>query len=148
MRLLPSRNTIFASILPIFVFLALLVVMPLRVAAQHWSLEDTLVITDVNIVDVRTGEVRADQVVVIERNRITAAGGRKDVRYPRNAPSVNAKGGYLIPGIVGHACPPGVWRLVPERGADFVAAVYCQWSDGRAGYGKRVERGAGVEELD
>ncbi len=82
-----------------FVLLALLSAMPSLVAAQHWSLEDTLVITDVNIVDVRTGEVRADQVVVIERNRITAAGGRKDVRYPRNAPSVNAKGGYLIPGL-------------------------------------------------
>jgi imidazolonepropionase-like amidohydrolase len=92
-------NTICTAALQIFIFLTLLVLMPSRVVAQHWSLEDTLVITDVNIVDVRTGEVRRDQVVVIERSRITAAGGRKDVRYPRNAPSVNAKGGYLIPGL-------------------------------------------------
>jgi imidazolonepropionase-like amidohydrolase len=69
------------------------------VAAQHWSLEDTIVITDVNVVDVRTGEIRADQVVIIERNKIIAAGARKDTRYPRNAPTVNAKGGYLIPGL-------------------------------------------------
>lgn len=72
---------------------------PGRAVAQHWSLEETIVITDVNIVDVRTGEVRADQIVVIERNRIVAAGARKDTRYPRNAPTVNAKGGYLIPGL-------------------------------------------------
>ncbi len=96
MRLLPSPKTIFARI---FLFLTLLALVPFQVTAQHWSLEDTLVITDVNIVDVRTGEVRADQVVVIERNKIIAVGARKETRYPRNAPSVNAKGGYLIPGL-------------------------------------------------
>src|ERR1700682_3584302 len=74
--------------------------LPHRAAAQqHWSLEDTLVITDVNIIDVRTGEIRADQIVILERNRILAVGSRKDTRYPRNAPSVNARGGYLIPGL-------------------------------------------------
>jgi imidazolonepropionase-like amidohydrolase len=67
-------------------------------AQQHWSLEDTLVITDVNVVDVRTGEIRRDQIVIIERDRINAVGG-KGTRYPRNAPSVSAKGGYLIPGL-------------------------------------------------
>ncbi|HEY1483842.1 MAG TPA: hypothetical protein VGF19_14010, partial [Candidatus Acidoferrum sp.] len=70
---------------------------PASLAQQHWSLEDTLVITDVNVVDVRTGEIRHDQIVIIERDRINAVGG-KGTRYPRNAPSVNAKGGYLIPG--------------------------------------------------
>ncbi len=69
------------------------------VAAQHWSKEDTLVITDVNVVDVRTGEIRSDQIVVIEKDKITAVGARKDTRYARNAPSVNAKGGFLIPGL-------------------------------------------------
>jgi imidazolonepropionase-like amidohydrolase len=72
---------------------------PQRAAAQHWNLEDTLVITDVNIVDVHTGEIRADQIVIIEGNRITAVGSRKETRYPRNAPTVNAKGGFLIPGL-------------------------------------------------
>jgi imidazolonepropionase-like amidohydrolase len=72
---------------------------PQRAAAQHWNLEDTLVITDINIVDVRTGELRADQIVIIEGNRITAVGSRKETRYPRNAPTVNAKGGFLIPGL-------------------------------------------------
>lgn len=58
------------------------------------------VITDVNIVDVRTGEIHPDQVVIIERNRITAVGSRKEIRYPRNAPTIlNGKGSFLIPGL-------------------------------------------------
>jgi imidazolonepropionase-like amidohydrolase len=69
-------------------------------AAQHWSLQDTIVITDANIVDVRTGEVHPDQVIVIERNKILDAGPRKTTRYPRNAPTnINARGAYLIPGL-------------------------------------------------
>ncbi len=68
--------------------------------AQNWSLQDITVITDINIVDVRTGEIRPDQVVIIDRNRITAVGPRKDTRYPRNAPTIlNGRGGFLIPGL-------------------------------------------------
>jgi imidazolonepropionase-like amidohydrolase len=84
---------------PIALLLFCIALSPQPAAAQHWNLDDTLVITDVNIVDVRTGEIRADQIVIIERNRITAAGSRKETRYPRNAATVNAKGGYLIPGL-------------------------------------------------
>ncbi len=69
-------------------------------AAQNWSLQDTTVITDVNIVDVRTGEIHPDQVVIIERNRITTVGSRKDTHYPRNAPTIlNGRGSFLIPGL-------------------------------------------------
>jgi imidazolonepropionase-like amidohydrolase len=68
--------------------------------AQNWSLQDTVVITDINIVDVRTGEVRSDQIVIIEKNRITTIGSRKETRYPRNAPTIiNGRGSYLIPGL-------------------------------------------------
>jgi imidazolonepropionase-like amidohydrolase len=68
--------------------------------AQDWSLQDTTVITDVNIVDVRTGEIRPDQIVIIEKNRITAVGSKKNTRYPRNAPTIlNGRGAYLIPGL-------------------------------------------------
>ena len=82
----------------LFVMLFAILQGPLA-AQQHWNLEETLVITDVNIVNVRTGEILPDQIVIIEGNRIAAAGSRKTTRYPRNAPSVNAKGGYLIPGL-------------------------------------------------
>src|SRR5271165_5527797 len=90
-----SVRTLFLLIL-VALFSALT---PHRAAAQHWNLEETVVITDVNVVDVRSGEIRPDQIVIIERNRIVAVGPRKDTRYPRNAPTVNAKGGYLIPGL-------------------------------------------------
>lgn len=80
------------------IFFFLLIALPL--AAQNWSLRDTVVITDVNVVDVRTGEIRTDQVVVIDKNRIVAVGPRKQTRYPRNAPTIlNARGSYLIPGL-------------------------------------------------
>jgi imidazolonepropionase-like amidohydrolase len=70
------------------------------IVAQYWSLQDTIVITDVNIVDVRTGEIRPDQVVIIEKNRIIAVGSRKETRYPRNAPTIlNGRGAFLIPGL-------------------------------------------------
>jgi imidazolonepropionase-like amidohydrolase len=85
-------------LLPVFLS-ALLFLLLLSVSAQHWSLEDTLVITEVNVVDVRSGEVRADQLVVIAKNRITAVGPRKQTRYPRNATTVNGRGAYLIPGL-------------------------------------------------
>jgi len=80
--------------------LALIVFLVLPLAAQNWSLQDTLVITDVSVINVRTGEVRHDQVVVIDKNRILDMGSRKDVRYPRNAPTIiNGHGTYLIPGL-------------------------------------------------
>ncbi|MGB9431323.1 MAG: amidohydrolase family protein [Candidatus Acidiferrum sp.] len=83
-----------ASTLVFFLFISRPIV------AQYWSLQDTTVITDVNIVDVRTGEIRPDQVVIIEKNRIIAVGPRKETRYPRNAPSIlNGRGAFLIPGL-------------------------------------------------
>jgi len=81
---------------PIFLFLLFI---PRPLSAQYWSLQDTFVLTDVNVVDVRTGEIRSDQVVIIEKNRIREVGPRKSTRYPRNAPSASARGGYLIPGL-------------------------------------------------
>src|ERR1700676_3482749 len=77
-------------------FILLLALHPLR---AHQSNPDSLVITDVNVVDVRTGEIRADQVVIIEGNRITAVGSRKETRYSHRNSAINARGGYLIPGL-------------------------------------------------
>jgi imidazolonepropionase-like amidohydrolase len=91
----PLHRSLFVVLFTAF----LLAITGLPAAAQHWNLDNTLVITDVNVVDVRTGEIRPDQIVILEFNRITSVGPRKSTRYPRNAPSVNAKGGYLIPGL-------------------------------------------------
>ena len=85
-----------AVLLSVFFFL---ICKPTPLRAQYWSLQDTFVLTDVNVVDVRTGEIRPDQIIIIEGNRIRDVGPRKSVRYPRNAPSASAHGGYLIPGL-------------------------------------------------
>ena len=82
------------------VLFAVAILYPALAGSQNWSLEDTVVITDVNIVDVRGGLVLPEQTVVIDRSRIVAVGSRKDTRYPRNAPIIiNGKGFYLIPGL-------------------------------------------------
>jgi len=89
------------AVLLILTFVACSVAFRLQpLGAQNWSLQDTVVITDINIVDVRTGEIRSDQIVIIEKNRITTVGSRKETRYPRNAPAIiNGRGSYLIPGL-------------------------------------------------
>jgi len=85
-------------LLPAFA-LGLFFLLPQSLRAQHWSLEGTLVLTDVNVVDVRAGEIHPDQVVIIVKNRITTVGPRKQTRYPRNASTINGRGAYLIPGL-------------------------------------------------
>ena len=83
---------------PAFAFaLLFLLIQPCN--AQHRSLKDTLVLTNVNVVDVRSGEVRADQTIIIVKDRITTVGPRKQTRYPRNAPAINGRGAFVIPGL-------------------------------------------------
>jgi len=82
----------------LFIF-SLLISSPTALRAQYWSLQDTFVLTDVNVVDARTGAILPDQIVIVEKNRIRQIGPRKCTRYPRNAPSASAHGGYLIPGL-------------------------------------------------
>jgi len=68
-------------------------------AAQKPSPNDLIVINNVNVVDVRTGTILADQTVILDRNRIASVGPSKSAKYPRNAPSVNGHGYFLIPGL-------------------------------------------------
>src|SRR5580698_3053112 len=67
--------------------------------AQKPSPNDLVVINNVSVVDVESGEVRADQTVILERNRIASVGPSKSMKYPRNAPSLNGHGYFLIPGL-------------------------------------------------
>ncbi len=67
--------------------------------AQKPSPNDLVVINNVSVVDVRSGAVLADQTVILERNRIASVGPSKSAKYPRNAPSVNGHGYFLIPGL-------------------------------------------------
>jgi hypothetical protein len=47
-----------------------------------------------------TNQDVGDSVVVIEGDRIVAAGPRSAVKVPRNARILDARGGYLIPGLI------------------------------------------------
>ena len=68
-------------------------------SAQKPATADLLVLNNVTVVDVRTGKLLPDQTVVLERNHIYSVGPSKSAKYPRNADSVNCKGGYLMPGL-------------------------------------------------
>jgi imidazolonepropionase-like amidohydrolase len=67
--------------------------------AQKPAADDLLVLNNVTVVDVRTGALQAEQTVILERNHIASVGPSKLAKYPRNAPSVNCRGFFLIPGL-------------------------------------------------
>jgi len=85
--------------LPLLPFALALLLTAYLVHAQKPATADLLVLNNVTVVDVRTGTLQADQTVILERNRLLSVGPSKSAKYPRNADSVNCKGGYLIPGL-------------------------------------------------
>jgi imidazolonepropionase-like amidohydrolase len=70
-----------------------------RAAAQKPSPNELIVINNVSVVDVRSGTILPDQTVILERNHIASVGPSKSAKYPRNVPSVNGHGYFLIPGL-------------------------------------------------
>jgi imidazolonepropionase-like amidohydrolase len=58
-----------------------------------------LAIVDVNVVDVRKGEIRGHQTVLIADGRITGIGSSDAVRVPTQAIRIPGEGRYLIPGL-------------------------------------------------
>jgi hypothetical protein len=69
------------------------------IPAQKPATYDLLVLTNVTVVDVRTGTSQPEQTVILERNHIASVGPSKSAKYPRNAASVNCRGLFLIPGL-------------------------------------------------
>jgi imidazolonepropionase-like amidohydrolase len=67
--------------------------------AQKPAAGDLLVLNNATVVDVRTGALQPEQTVILERNHIFSVGPGKSAKYPRNAPSVNCRGLFLIPGL-------------------------------------------------
>src|SRR5713101_4870445 len=67
--------------------------------AQKSSPDELLVLSNVTVVDVRTGTLQPEQTVILERNHIASVGPGKSAKYPRNAASVNCRGLFLIPGL-------------------------------------------------
>lgn len=58
-----------------------------------------IVINKVNVVNVVTGKIDADQTVLIEHDRIAASGPSKKVKVPANATVIDGSGKYLMPGM-------------------------------------------------
>ena len=71
----------------------------LPIQGQKPSPDDLLVLNNVSVVDVTNGVILQEQTVVLNRNHIDSVGPAKTAKTPRNAPSVNCKGLYLIPGL-------------------------------------------------
>jgi imidazolonepropionase-like amidohydrolase len=69
------------------------------IQAQKPAADDLLVLNNVTVVDVQTGALQPEQTVILERNHIASVGPSKLTKYPRNAPSVNCRGLFLIPGL-------------------------------------------------
>ena len=67
--------------------------------AQKSSPDEWLVLSNVTVVDVRTGTLQPEQTVILDRNHIASVGPSKSAKYPRNAASVNCRGLFLIPGL-------------------------------------------------
>ena len=65
------------------------------VAAQ----DAALVIAHVTVVDVESGERRADQTVVVQGERIVAVGPSEELALPTGAVVVDGTGRFLIPGL-------------------------------------------------
>lgn len=60
--------------------------------------DHNLVITHVNIIDVKTGEIAENKTVVIDSNKITAIYDRK-IRYSKSTQVIDGRNKFLIPGL-------------------------------------------------
>jgi hypothetical protein len=67
--------------------------------AQKPATSKLLVLSNVTVVDVRTGALQPEQTVILEGNHIAYVGPGKLAKYPRGASIVNCRGLFLIPGL-------------------------------------------------
>src|SRR5262249_26338132 len=94
--MLSQRLSFLRRVFVLFVIVAACVV---ATPGQQPSPDDLLVITNINVVDVRAGKILADQTVVLAKNKIASVGPSKSAKYSRRAATVNGKALFLIPGL-------------------------------------------------
>ncbi len=58
------------------------------------------VIENVNIIDVKSGEVVTNQTVVVQNEKIADIGSASAISYPQGARVINGSGKYLMPGMI------------------------------------------------
>jgi cytosine/adenosine deaminase-related metal-dependent hydrolase len=110
-----------------------------------------IAITNVTVVDVETGTLRANQTVVIEGQRIAAADDAARVRVPASARVISGKGKFLIPGLwdmhVHDFTSPRVPEIFVANGVTGVRDMFDKGPLSRAG--PRVVRcGAVLDKVD
>ena len=69
-----------------------------KLSAQASS-DSLLVLNRVAVVDIRTGKIAPDQIVVIENKHIVSVSSGKSEKFPRGTRVVNCNGLFLIPGL-------------------------------------------------
>ncbi len=84
------------AIFPLFIFVSCL---PSTLKAQKESSGGAIVLTNLTVVDVRSGELRPKQTLVIKGDRIISAGPSKSLADPPGARSIDCSGLYAIPGL-------------------------------------------------
>jgi imidazolonepropionase-like amidohydrolase len=72
----------------------------LGVARLHSQSPGLTAITGATLIDGNGGAAVPDAVVIISNGRITAAGPRSSVSVPQGATAIDAKGQFIIPGLV------------------------------------------------
>ena len=97
----------------------------------------SLAVTDVAVIDIRTGSVRLEMTLVIEGNRIKTVGPSSGVSVPDDARIVDGSGKYVIPGLMDMHVhlfnnisrrPPKTWAF-PLFIANGVTGVREMWTD-------------------
>jgi len=66
---------------------------------QETKRHDVLALTNVTVVDVRTGALRKDQTVVVQDHRIAAVRASREVKVPIEAKQVDGSGLFVMPGL-------------------------------------------------
>jgi len=79
-------------------FLFLLVTLTIFYSCQMRSKYHDLVITNANIIDVKTGDILINQTVAIDSNRISAIYSKK-LRFDNRTQIIDVNGKYVIPGL-------------------------------------------------
>jgi imidazolonepropionase-like amidohydrolase len=86
---------------PVFVavFVVFVVCFPSTLRAQNDSSDGVIVLKNLTVIDVRSGELRPKQTLVIKGNRIVSVGLSKAAGDPLKSRKIDCSGLYAIPGI-------------------------------------------------
>jgi imidazolonepropionase-like amidohydrolase len=92
---LPSRTDVVGRCVQLFA----VVLLPATLCAQA-AVERPLAISGATIIDVRTGQLYADAVVLVQDGRIASIGTTRDLPIPVDAELVEAHGKFIMPGLI------------------------------------------------